>query len=231
MTTDSEAGRVYGGQFQPNDHNNPRTIIARWVPQGARVLEVGPGDGVVGTWLTTHKGCSVVGVEYVAVAAAVAAATFDHIIVGSIEDSQVQGQVRTLAPFDVIIFADVLEHLVDPWGVLRELRPLLNPGGRVLLSVPNIAHWTTRLNLLIGRFDYTEGYLMDRTHLRWFTRKSARQLAANSGYHVVKEQIVFKPRYARFWGALNGFQIVLNLAPNTAHEGASGVGAELGDGA
>lgn len=69
----------------------------------------------------------------------------------------------------------------------------------------------------LGRFDYTEGYLMDRTHLRWFTRKSARQLAASSGYRVVNEQTVFKPRFARFWRAFNGFQIVLNLAPEEAN--------------
>jgi cyclopropane fatty-acyl-phospholipid synthase-like methyltransferase len=200
---DSTGGRVYGGQFQPDERNNPRTMIAHWVPPGARVLEVGPGDGVVGTWLTDSKGCQVVGVEYV----------------GSIEDAQVQDQVRSMAPYDAIIFADVLEHLVDPWGVLTKLRPMLNPGGRVLLSVPNIAHWTARFNLLRGRFDYTDGYLMDRTHLRWFTWKSARELAACSGYRIVEEQVVFKPRFARFWRTFNGFQIVLNLAPNTAHAG------------
>jgi 2-polyprenyl-3-methyl-5-hydroxy-6-metoxy-1,4-benzoquinol methylase len=180
------------------------------------VLEVGPGDGVVGAWLTTNKGCQVVGVEYVPAAAQAAAERFAYMITGSIEDPQVQAQVRELAPYDVIIFADVLEHLVDPWGVLGELRPLLNPGGRVLMSVPNIAHWTARANLLMGRFDYTDGYLMDRTHLRWFTWKSARGLAAGSGYRVVEEQVVFKPRFARFWRTFNGFQIVLNLVPEDA---------------
>lgn len=69
----STGGKVYGGQFQPDERNNPRTIIARWVPQGARVLEAGPGDGVVGTWLTDNKGCQVVGVEYIATATAAAA--------------------------------------------------------------------------------------------------------------------------------------------------------------
>ena len=168
----------------------------------------------MGTWLTANKGCSVVGVEYVPEAAAAAAGHFAHMITGSIEDAQVQTQAAAFAPYDAIIFADVLEHLVDPWGVLRSLRPLLSPSGRVLLSVPNIAHWTARLNLLLGRFDYTDGYLMDRTHLRWFTWKSARELAARSGYRVVEEQSVFKPRFARFWRTFNGFQIVLNLAPD-----------------
>jgi 2-polyprenyl-3-methyl-5-hydroxy-6-metoxy-1,4-benzoquinol methylase len=207
----SQPARVYGGQFQPQERNNPRTMIAAWVPPGARVLEVGPGDGVVGAWLAAHKGCSVVGVEYVPEAAQAAAVHFAHMITGSIEDTRVRAQVRSLAPYDAIIFADVLEHLVDPWGVLRELRPLLSPDGHVLLSVPNIAHWTARAKLLVGRFDYTDGYLMDRTHLRWFTWKSARELAAGSGYRIVEEQAVFKPRFARFWRAFNGFQIVLNL--------------------
>jgi 2-polyprenyl-3-methyl-5-hydroxy-6-metoxy-1,4-benzoquinol methylase len=216
MTTGPDQARIYGGQFHPNERNNPRTIIARWVPAGVRVLEVGPGNGVVGAWLTANKGCQVVGVEYVPEAAQVAAAHFAHMIVGNIEDPQVQAQVREDAPYGAIIFADVLEHLVDPWGVLRALRPLLSPGGRVMLSVPNIAHWTARANLLMGRFDYTDGYLMDRTHLRWFTWKSARELAASSGYLIVEEQVVFKPRFARFWRAFNGFQIVLNLAPEDA---------------
>jgi hypothetical protein len=102
---------------------------------------------------------------------------------------------------------------VDPWQVLREMRGLLAPGGHVLLSVPNIAHWTARLNLLFGRFDYTDGYLMDRTHLRWFTWRTARAMAQASGYVVVAEGCVFKPRFLRFWRSFNGFQIVLKLAP------------------
>jgi 2-polyprenyl-3-methyl-5-hydroxy-6-metoxy-1,4-benzoquinol methylase len=212
----TEQPRVYGGQFEPDARNTPRTIIGRWVPQGARVLEVGPGDGVVGSWLTANKGCQVIGVEYVPEAASAAAATFAHMIVGSIEDESVRSQIREFAPYDVVIFADVLEHLVDPWGVLRNLRPLLSPRGRVLLSVPNIAHWTARANLLLGRFDYTDGYLMDRTHLRWFTWKSARALAQGSGYRIAEEAVVYKPRFARFWRTLNGFQIVLNLLPEDA---------------
>ncbi len=214
-----ESTHIYGGQFQPHERNNPRTIIAGWVAPGARVLEVGPGDGVVGAWLAANKGCRVVGVEYVPQAAQAAAAHFDHMITGSIEDPQVQAEVRTLAPFDAIIFADVLEHLTDPWRVLRSLRPLLSPAGVLLLSVPNIAHWSARANLLLGRFDYTDGYLMDRTHLRWFTWKSARHLATSSGYRIVAEQVVFKPHIARFWRSLNGFQIVLKLVAEGAHDG------------
>lgn len=209
------SGKVYGGSFNAADRNNPRTIIANWTPEQARVLEVGPGDGVVSRWLKQSKGCRIVGVELVPEAAQTASASgvFERMLVGSIEDDAVIAQARALGPFDAIIFADVLEHLVDPWRTLRQMRDLLAPGGHVLLSVPNIAHWTARLNLLLGRFDYADGYLMDRTHLRWFTWRSARQMAQASGYAVVAEGSVFKPRFLRFWRSLNGFQIVLKLAP------------------
>lgn len=215
--TNSSTARIYGGEFAPHNRNNPRTIIAGWVNPGSRVLEVGPGNGVIGAHLRSARQCHVVGVEFVPEAAAVAASSFDAMIVGSIEDPGILQRAAASAPYDAIIFADVLEHLVDPWQVLRQMRPLLAGNGHVLLSAPNIAHWSARFNLLFGRFDYTDGYLMDRTHLRWFTWRSARAMATTCGYTVSDAATVFKPRFARFWRTFNGFQIVLRLTPvNTA---------------
>ena len=210
MTT---TGKVYGGAFDAQNHNNPRTIIGHWVPTDVAVLEVGPGDGVISRWLKEVKHCRTIGVEVVPEAVERMRTAFDHIIVGSIETESVVAQARVYAPYDAIIFADVLEHLVDPWSVLRQMRPLLSSTGRVLVSVPNVAHLTARLNLLFGYFEYTDGYLMDRTHLRWFTHRSAKAMAHTTGYRVMAEATVYKPRLARFWPTLNGFQIVLNLAP------------------
>lgn len=209
----SQADRVYGGQFEPDNLNNPRTLIAAWVPPDARVLEVGPGDGVISRWLKAQKRCHTVGIELSAAAETRLREVCDHLLIGSIETEAVRTWAAEHGPYDAILFADVLEHLVDPWQVLRAMRGCLAPDGRVLLSVPNIAHWSARLNLLRGRFDYTDGYLMDRTHLRWFTQRTARTLAQQAGYRVIASATVYKPRFARFWPALNGFQIVLNLAP------------------
>jgi 2-polyprenyl-3-methyl-5-hydroxy-6-metoxy-1,4-benzoquinol methylase len=176
------------------------------------VLEVGPGNGVISRWLRTQKQCKTIGVEVVVAASELARDAFEQIIIGSIETPTIVSEVSTYAPFDAIVFADVLEHLIDPWQVLRNMRPLLAPNGRVLLSVPNVAHWIARLNLLLGRFNYTDGYLMDRTHLRWFTRSSAKQMAIDCGYHIAAEGTVFKPHIFRFWPTMLGFQTVLNLA-------------------
>jgi 2-polyprenyl-3-methyl-5-hydroxy-6-metoxy-1,4-benzoquinol methylase len=205
--------RLYGGRFEPDSNNNPRTFIASWVPAGSSVLEVGPGDGVISRWLKQKRGCHAVGVEVMAQSAAATQDVFDPLIIGSIEAPAVVETVAAHAPFDAIIFADVLEHLADPWQVLRNMRPLLSSSGRVLLSVPNIAHWTARMRLLSGSFDYTEGYLMDRTHLRWFTRRSARAMAREAGYRVEAERVVYRPHVIHFWPTLMGYQFALNLAP------------------
>ncbi len=205
--------KLYGGSFNANDRNNPRTIIASWDPERATVLEIGPGDGVISRWLKQTKHCHTTGVEVVPTAAQAASDAFDHLLIGNIEEREMIPKIQEHAAFDAIIFADVLEHLVDPWKVLRQIRPWLSTHGSVLVSVPNIAHWTVRLNLLFGRFDYTDGYVMDRPHLRWFTPRSAREMAWITGYRIVHQAVVYKPRWARFLPTLNGYQFVLYLAP------------------
>ena len=84
--------------------------------------------------------------------------------------------------FDVIVFGDVLEHLVDPLGALTFFsKNYLAPGGRIIISVPNIANWQVRFALLRGKFDYTETGILDRTHLRFFTFQTALELADQAG--------------------------------------------------
>ena len=84
--------------------------------------------------------------------------------------------------FDCVVYADVLEHLVDPKKVLRDSRGLLNKKGIVIVSIPNVGHWSVRLSLLLGRWNYTNRGILDRTHLRFFTKKTFSELVRNSGY-------------------------------------------------
>ena len=111
-------------------------------------------------------------------------------MVGDVEDAVCRSELAARAPFDVVLCGDVLEHLRDPWSALRALAAL---GGQVVLSVPNVAHWTGRRALARGRFPYAEHGLFDRTHLRFFTRASARDLAQSAGLRIVDERFAPAP--------------------------------------
>jgi len=88
--------------------------------------------------------------------------------------------------FDAVLFVDVLEHLKSPQTVLARFKSVLAPGGRIFVSLPNVAHFTMRLALLCGRFDYRPSGILDRTHLRFFTYKTGRRLIEDAGYRVLR---------------------------------------------
>jgi SAM-dependent methyltransferase len=162
------------------------------VPDGARVLDVGCATGYLAAELAWH-GCRVTGVEADPVVAEPARAHCEAVVIGDVEDAACRAELAALGPFDVVLCGDVLEHLRDPWSALRALAALGAPGGAVVLSVPNVAHWTGRRALARGRFPYAEHGLFDRTHLRFFTRASARHLAEGAGLRVVEERFAPAP--------------------------------------
>src|SRR5207253_11516920 len=88
------------------------------------------------------------------------------------------------APLEVVVCADVLEHLASPEWLLERIRGWLRPGGTLLVSLPNVANVSVRLAVLAGRFPYAERGILDRTHLRFYTRRSARELIERSGLRV-----------------------------------------------
>jgi len=93
--------------------------------------------------------------------------------------------LQLLEPFDVIVFADVLEHVADPGTLSQLARRALRPQGRVIASVPNVAHWSVRIDLLRGRFNYQPVGIRDSTHLRWFTAETVRSLFESNGLRVI----------------------------------------------
>jgi SAM-dependent methyltransferase len=110
-----------------------------------------------------------------------------------------------LGQFDVVLFVDVIEHMTHPGPVLQFARGLLAPGGKVLVSVPNVAHWTIRMGLARGRFDYRATGLMDATHVRWFTKTSLERLLVAAGY----QQIGFDWTCGTFLGAYGRLPLLL----------------------
>jgi methionine biosynthesis protein MetW len=172
--------------------------IVACVRPRSRVLEVGCATGYLSEYLTSRLSCKVVGVEKDSRAAEVARQRCLSIVIGDIQVDDVMSRVGALAEsgYDRILLIAVLEHLAEPEVVMTKLKPMLAPGGRVIITLPNIAHWTVRRDLLLGRFEYQEYGVLDRTHLRFFTLDSATRLIEGCGFcieHVGMEYVGLMP--------------------------------------
>lgn len=164
------------------------------VDPGSRVLDVGCSTGYLAAVLA-QTGCRVVGIEYDEHAAQRARArdALEAVLVGSVDDDDVLARAAEHGPYDAIVCGDVLEHLPHPESTLRALASQLAEGGRAIVSVPNVAHWTGRRALVRGRFPREEHGLFDATHLRWFTRADARALLREAGLGIVGERFAPAP--------------------------------------
>jgi methionine biosynthesis protein MetW len=159
-----------------------RQTIA-WVPQGASVLELGCSSGFIGSILIEKKGCRVTGVEVDAAAAAEARERGLKVVEGSLEEPAFRESIGER--HDIVIAADVLEHLSDPAPTLEHCKRWLKPDGRVILSVPNVATWSMRAQLFFrGDFEYQETGLLDRTHLRFFTWETLHDFVLGQGWQI-----------------------------------------------
>lgn len=157
-------------------------------PQAARVLDIGCSSGALGSYLKHEQGVrSVVGIELDPAYAEDARKRLDDVHCLDLNDLPHRGDVLTaLGRFDCIVAADVLEHLVEPWAVLDAAVETLEPGGSVVISLPNVRHWSVLRALLIRgtwpRAD--EGGIFDSTHLRWFALRDAIEMIEAAGLRV-----------------------------------------------
>jgi 2-polyprenyl-3-methyl-5-hydroxy-6-metoxy-1,4-benzoquinol methylase len=152
------------------------------VEPGEHVLDLGCATG----WqarLLVERGCTVVGVEVDAEAAVRAMAWCERVVVCDLDLADLADELEH-ERFDVVAAGDVLEHLRDPVRVLHSVASLLRPDGRIVASVPNVAHGSVRLALLGGTFDYADAGLLDRTHLRFFTATTVRELFTSAGWTI-----------------------------------------------
>jgi SAM-dependent methyltransferase len=157
-----------------------------------RVLELGAASGHV-TRALVAQNCRVSAIEYDGDAARDLNGIAERVVVGDLNDPATLAGYS--AEFDVVLAGDVLEHLLDPQAVLDRMAKLIVPTGRVVLSLPNIAHADVRLSLLRGRWEYKSWGLLDRTHVRFFTLKSVRDLVRQAALRIVALERVRVPAF------------------------------------
>jgi 2-polyprenyl-3-methyl-5-hydroxy-6-metoxy-1,4-benzoquinol methylase len=165
--------------------------LLNWLPvNAAQVLEVGCGTGQLGrVFLSRNPLSRYLGIELVNEAAKQAEDALHHVITGDIEHPAILSaldQALDGTQLDLLIFGDVLEHLHDPWKILSILRQRMNEQGVCVACIPNVAHWSLLQQQLRGRWDYSDAGLLDRTHLRFFTLHSAREMFQQAGWTVME---------------------------------------------
>jgi 2-polyprenyl-3-methyl-5-hydroxy-6-metoxy-1,4-benzoquinol methylase len=175
-------------------YSSKRTDVASLIPQNSRrVLDVGCGFGSLGRMLRARVECEVYGIEVNPAANQHLQGVYAQFWIGNVER-----MVLPVEPeyFDCVVFADVLEHLTDPWATLARYSTYVRRGGYVVASIPNVRNLGLLYNLVVkGRWRYEQSGLLDRTHLRFFTRNEIVDLFAQSGLEI-EEIRANKDRYS-----------------------------------
>lgn len=188
--------------------DNLNELVIKQVDFGKKILDIGCCQGTLGKYLKKHKKATVFGIDISDKAIKKAKKNLDKAYVLNVETDIFPFAKKS---FDIIICADILEHLYNPTSVLKKLKLYLKSDGIFVLSVPNIANIEARWNLLRGKFDYQKSGIMDDSHLRFFTKKTACQLVNKAGIKIVK--IDYSPGFSffLFQGRIMKFRIMKSL--------------------
>lgn len=173
------------------ESDNSAAFILKQVVPGSSVLEFGPASGYMTQYLKETLGCQVTIVEINEKDGSVAKQFADSAFIGPLDGDIENYKWVDSHPVDYVIFADVLEHLYNPWQVLHTSTAVLKDGGSILISIPNVSHNSVIIDLINGKFNYRPLGLLDNTHIRFFTRESLLQMVADAGLRVEKEMNTF----------------------------------------
>ena len=172
-----------------------RTIIDLSPKSARRVLDVGGGNGAYADRIRARCGaqfCAIIDISHDAISNV--RPTIDLAEVVDIENSEALAKFfEQHGPFDLILLLDVLEHLVDPWRVLSTLHGLMPDGGYILASIPNVQNYRVAIRAITGGWRYKDSGLFDRTHLRFFSRRSAQAMMTGTGLELVSTSRAFGP--------------------------------------
>lgn len=164
---------------------NLRNEMLEFLPDGiSKVLDVGCGEGDFGASIKRRMNIEVWGIELDSVAATRASDNIDKVLLGDLQEKISELPKKY---FDCIIFNDVLEHLVNPYAVLEAVKLNLKGNGFVVCSIPNVRHCRILFNLVFRKqWRYEDSGILDKTHLRFFTEKSIKDMFENLDYEIVK---------------------------------------------
>ena len=159
--------------------------LLQLIPANAvRVVEAGCGVGALAReYRKANPGSEYIGIELEADYAELARRHCTRVLEADFERMS-DAELDAIGPADCWVFADVLEHLVDPWRSLARLRPRLPAGACVVACIPNMQHWSVVARLATGDLYYEDNGLLDRTHLRWFTRRTVMRLFEDAGFRI-----------------------------------------------
>jgi len=190
--------------FQFGD-STAATVI-RYVTQGSRVLEIGAGSGAISRHLVKSKKCKLTAVEINPTSVKKLKKICNSVHSLDLDDNAWPLHLAQEGKFDHVIAADVLEHLYDPWTVLKGMKSLLSDRGSVILSLPHASHSGVLAALYLGEFEFREKGLLDKTHIRFFGYKNVEALYASAGLKIVRCHLVYatpeESELAHAWKAL-----------------------------
>lgn len=204
-------------QTPAHDLINPE-LMALIPPGTRRLVDVGCMKGnLARVHRETHPGCEVIGIDIDADYAQAAAQWCTRALASDIE-TMPDAEFKTLFPSDCWVFGDCLEHLRDPWAVLRKVRSHIDADGCLLACIPNAQHWSVQWRLASGLFRYEDQGLLDRTHVRWFTRQTMFELFTDTGWSVKEAmaRTIHFPQDAQGLAAVRTFAGALGLDPEQA---------------
>ena len=205
-------------------HNICNGDLLAYMPRDCRrVVEVGCSTGALArAYLAENPGCDYVEIEIDADYAEVAREACREVIAADVE-TMPDDQFAEIFSSDCIVFGDTLEHLRDPWKTLQRIRPLLQGGARIVACIPNAQHWSIQARLSCGAFRYEDNGLLDRTHLRWFTRVTMFEMFQSCGYRVTegKSRIFPEPDRDRFLPAIQALAQAMGADPAQAAQDAT----------
>jgi SAM-dependent methyltransferase len=189
------------------------------IPKGLRrIIEVGCSNGALAkAYRTENIDCEYIGIEIDKAYADIAGQSCSKVLCGNIE-ALTDEDFNALFPADCWVFGDALEHLHDPWAVLKRIRARIQKDACIVASIPNAQHWSVQANLACGAFRYKDKGIFDRTHLRWFTRTTIIELFGSTGFKVCDgvPRIFDDPQRHRFIPSIRSMAIALGADPEMA---------------